>query len=51
VLNPNAALPDVIITEFLAAQADTKAPASELRDEDGDAEDWIEIFNSGESRG
>src|SRR6185436_6518515 len=31
VLNPNAATPNVIITEFLAAQAASKGPATELK--------------------
>ena len=38
---PARALDDLIITEFMADNADT------LDDEDGDSPDWIEIFNAG----
>lgn len=38
-LNPNAPLPSVMISEFMANNDET------LNDEDGDSEDWIEIFN------
>lgn len=38
-LNPNAPVPAVMISEFLADNDDS------MRDEDGDASDWIELFN------
>jgi hypothetical protein len=41
VLDPNAAEPDIIITEFMAANS------SNLQDEDGEYSDWIEIHNTG----
>lgn len=41
VLDPNAAEPDIIITEFMAGNTRT------LADEDGDFPDWIEIYNTG----
>ncbi len=41
-LDPNAAEPDVVITEFMAEND------SVLADEDGDFEDWIEIHNTGD---
>jgi hypothetical protein len=41
-LNPNAPEPDVVITEFMAANSST------LPDEDGDYPDWIEIYNTGD---
>jgi len=41
VLDPNAAEPDVIITEFMAGNTRT------LLDDDGEYRDWIEIHNSG----
>ncbi|MBI4583013.1 MAG: lamin tail domain-containing protein [Planctomycetes bacterium] len=40
-LDPSAALGDVVINEFAAANL------GGLKDEEGDAEDWIEIFNRG----
>jgi len=40
-LDPNAPLPLVRITEFMAANAAT------IVDEDGDASDWIELQNAG----
>jgi len=42
VLDPNAVASLLYITEFMAANE------SVLLDEDGDAEDWIEIFNAGD---
>jgi len=52
VLNPNAAAPNIIITEFLAANTTWRGtgppPANKLVDEDGDFPDWIEIFNAGD---
>ncbi|HMC28578.1 MAG TPA: lamin tail domain-containing protein, partial [Verrucomicrobiae bacterium] len=49
-LNPNAPVPDVIITEFLAVNSTWHGsgplPAGKLADEDGDYPDWIEIYNS-----
>jgi len=39
--DPNAPLPGVIISEFMAENNRT------LNDEDGDASDWIELFNAG----
>ncbi|MBM3848263.1 MAG: hypothetical protein FJ405_18500, partial [Verrucomicrobia bacterium] len=41
ILDPNAALSDVVINEFLAVND------RGIRDEDGDASDWIEIYNAG----
>jgi hypothetical protein len=41
VLAPNAPLPFVRITEFLAANATT------ILDEDGDSSDWLELYNAG----
>src|SRR6266513_1180367 len=38
-LDPNAPLPGVVISEFMADNKKT------IRDEDGDSPDWIEIFN------
>jgi len=38
-LNPNAPLPGVMISEFMADNKDT------LHDEDGKSSDWIELFN------
>lgn len=40
-VDPDQPVPDVVITEFLAENV------SGLRDEDGDPEDWIELFNRG----
>src|SRR4030095_6710815 len=40
-LNPMLGVPQIRITEFLAANV------SGLRDEDGEAEDWVEIHNFG----
>jgi hypothetical protein len=40
-LDPNAPLPMVRITEFMAANAST------IADEDGDSSDWIELQNAG----
>ncbi len=40
-IDPDAPAPGVILNEFMAANDRT------LRDEDGNAEDWIELFNSG----
>ena len=40
-LDTNAALSDVVINEFLAVNS------RGIRDEDGDASDWIEIYNGG----
>ena len=39
--DPEAPLPGVIISEFMADNEDT------LNDEDGDESDWIELFNAG----
>jgi hypothetical protein len=41
-LDPNAAEPDVVITEFMAENT------SNLADEDNDFPDWIEIHNTGD---
>ena len=41
VLDPNAGVGDLVITEILAANE------SGLIDEDGEAQDWIEIYNRG----
>lgn len=38
---PALAIDDLVITEFMAENSNT------LKDEDGDASDWIEIFNGG----
>ena len=40
-LDPTATGANIIITEFMADNDET------IRDEDGDASDWIEIFNAG----
>ena len=40
-VDPNYVAPTVIISEFLAAQSDLGR-----KDEDGEAQDWIEIFNT-----
>jgi hypothetical protein len=40
ILNPNAPLPGVVISEFVADNDKT------LNDEDGDDSDWIELYNS-----
>jgi hypothetical protein len=40
-LNPNAPLPGVMISEFMADNRHT------LNDEDGDSSDWVELYNSG----
>ena len=42
-LDPNAPLPQVTISEFMADNDNT------LNDDDGDSSDWIEIFNPTES--
>src|SRR6185436_14108372 len=42
VLNPNLPIASVIINEFLAAALN---PAG-LKDEDGELQDWIELFNA-----
>ena len=42
-LDPNAPLPPILISEFMADNEHT------LNDEDGDSSDWIEIFNPNES--
>lgn len=41
-VDPHAPLPGMVISEFMADNRRT------LRDEDGDASDWIELFNSTE---
>ncbi len=40
-VDPNSPLVGVVLNEFMADNADTN-----IRDEDGDRSDWIEIFNS-----
>jgi hypothetical protein len=40
-LDSTAALSDIVLNEFLAVNA------KGIRDEDGDASDWIEIYNAG----
>jgi len=40
-LDPNAEPPGIIISEFMASNDDT------LNDEDGDSEDWLELYNAG----
>src|SRR6185295_1038631 len=42
-LDPNAPVPGVLINEFMAENDKT------LNDENGDASDWIELYNSGAS--
>ncbi len=42
-LDPDAPVGNLIISEFLAANR------TGLQDEDGDREDWIEIYNAGDS--
>jgi hypothetical protein len=44
VLDPNLAVGTVIINEFLASNS-----GDTYRDEDGDASDWIELYNFGSS--
>jgi hypothetical protein len=43
-LDPDAPVPGVMISEFLADNDDT------LNDEDGDSSDWIELFNPTDER-
>ena len=49
-LDPNAPLADVVISEFLASNpvwtSSNTPPQNKWRDEDGDYSDWIELFNS-----
>ncbi len=42
-LNPAAPLGDIVLNEFLSANISTNG----LREENGDWEDWIELFNRG----
>ena len=42
-LDPNYTVPDLRINEFLAATLDT----NQLTDEDGELQDWIELYNRG----
>lgn len=48
-LNTNIILPQFFITEFMADN-EGDGP-NEIRDEDGDHSDWIEIYNSGQAIG
>ena len=43
-LNPNAPLPGVIISEFMASNSGDQA--NPIHDELGDSPDWVELFNS-----
>jgi hypothetical protein len=42
-LNPNAPVPGVVISEFMADNKKT------LNDEDGDSSDWLEIYNNSDA--
>lgn len=42
-VDPNSAIGDLVINEFMAENV------SGLKDENGDAEDWIEIYNQGQA--
>jgi hypothetical protein len=42
-LNPNLTTPDLVINEILSANLNTNG----LADEDGELQDWIEIYNRG----
>ena len=44
-LNPNAPLPGVIISEFMASNSGKQS--NSLHDELGDGPDWIELYNGG----
>lgn len=45
VLNPDAPLPDVFISEFMASNSG--GPPNSVRDELGESPDWIELYNAG----